>query len=71
MQQRNKMKLKIGKLVKVKKFSRYKLDPYFVGPYQVVKKKFNKVQLMDPDTHTCLERPVHLKNIIKFNTTNV
>jgi len=63
--------IKIGELVKVKKFSRYKLDPYFVGPYQVVKKKFNTVQLMDPNTHTCLERPVHLKNIIKFNTTNV
>ncbi|ORY87177.1 hypothetical protein LY90DRAFT_696625 [Neocallimastix californiae] len=63
--------IKIGELVKVKKFSRYKLDPYFVGPYQVVKKKFNTVQLMDPNTHTCLERPVHLKNIIKFNTTKV
>ncbi|KAG4083321.1 hypothetical protein H8356DRAFT_1338539 [Neocallimastix lanati (nom. inval.)] len=61
--------IKIGELVKVKKFSRYKLDPYFVGPYQVVKKKFNTIQLMVPNTHTCLERPVHLKNIIKFNTT--
>ncbi|KAG4085522.1 hypothetical protein H8356DRAFT_1363896 [Neocallimastix lanati (nom. inval.)] len=61
--------IKIGELVKVKKNSRYKLDPYFVGPYKVVKKKFNTVQLMDPNTYTCLERPVHLKNIIKFNTT--
>jgi len=63
--------IKIGELVKVKKNSRYKLDPYFVGPYKVVKKKFNTVQLMDPNTYTCLERPVHLKNIIKFNTTKV
>ncbi|KAG4088064.1 hypothetical protein H8356DRAFT_1346664 [Neocallimastix lanati (nom. inval.)] len=61
--------IKISDIVKIRNFSRYKLDPYFVEPYQVVKKKFNTVQFMDPNTHTCLERPVHLKNIIKFNTT--
>ncbi|KAG4090211.1 hypothetical protein H8356DRAFT_1343733 [Neocallimastix lanati (nom. inval.)] len=37
----------------------------------LVKKKFNTVQLMDSNTQACLERPVHLKNIIKFNTTMV
>ena len=63
--------IKISDIVKIRNFSRYKLDPYFVEPYQVVKKKFNTVQFMDPNTHTCLERPVHLKNIIKFNTTMV
>jgi len=26
---------------------------------------------MDPTTHTCLERPVHIKNITKYNTIKV
>jgi len=44
--------IKIGRFVKVRKLSRYKLNSYFVWPYQVVKKKFNTVQLIDTNTQT-------------------
>ena len=63
--------IKPGDLVKVRNFSRYKLDPYFVGPYEVKSKQYNTVILMDPNTKRQLERPVHLKNIIKFNSTTI
>ncbi|KAL6611532.1 hypothetical protein U3516DRAFT_551354 [Neocallimastix sp. 'constans'] len=56
-------------LVKVQNFSRFKLDPYFVGPYKVIGKHFNAVKLADPDTGLVLERPVHLKNVQKYKTT--
>ncbi len=58
-----------GDFVKVRNSSRYKLDPYIVGPFKVVSKQYNTVKLIDPNTRLPLERPVHLKNIIKFNTT--
>jgi len=64
-------KIKIGDLVKVRNFSRYKLDPYFVGPFEVTGKQFNTVKLVDPNTKLPLERPVHIKNIIKFNSTTI
>ena len=56
--------------MKIRNFSRYKLDPYFVGPFEVTGKQFNTVKLVDPNTKLPLERPVHIKNIIKFNSTN-
>ena len=63
--------INVGDLVKVKNFTRHKLEPYFVGPYRVIKKQFNTVSLEDPNMKLKLERPVHLKNVIKFNTTLV
>ena len=63
--------IKIGDLVKVRNFSRHKLDPYFVGPYEVKSKQYNTTVLVDPKTKIPLERPVHLKNIIKFNSTTI
>jgi len=63
--------INVGDLVKIRNFSRYKLDPYFVGPYKVVKKNFNTVILADPNTNLEISRPVHLKNIIKFHTTTM
>ncbi|OUM58218.1 hypothetical protein PIROE2DRAFT_16578 [Piromyces sp. E2] len=59
-----------GDLVKVRNFTRHRLDPYFVGPFKVTKKQYNTVTLVDPNTNTKLEHPEHLKNVIKFNTTN-
>jgi len=53
----------------VRNFSRYTLDPYFVGPYEVTGEQFNTVKLVDPNTKLPLERPVNIKNIIKFNST--
>ena len=63
--------INVGDLVKVKNFTRHKLEPYFVGPYIVIRKQFNTVSLEDPNLKLKLERPVHLKNVIKFNTTMV
>ena len=63
--------IKPGDLVKIRNFTRYKLDPYFVGPFEVESKQFNTTKLIDPNTKLPLERPVHLKNIIKFNSTTI
>jgi len=63
--------IQVGDLVKVRNFTRHKLEPYFVGPYKVIKKQFNTVSLADPNLNLKLERPVHLKNVIKFHTTMV
>ena len=63
--------IQVGDLVKVRNFTRHKLEPYFVGPYKVIKKQFNTVSLVDPNLNLKLERPVHLKNVIKFHTTMV
>ena len=63
--------INVGDLVKVKNFTRHKLEPYFVGPYKVIRKQFITVSLEDPNLKLKLERPVHLKNVIKFNTTMV
>jgi len=69
---RNKQnEIKVGDLVKVRNFTRHKLDPYFVGPFKVVKKGFNTVVLADPNTNLEFDRPIHLKNIIKFHTTTM
>ena len=40
------------------------------GSKEELLKQFNTVKLVDPNTKLPLERPVHIKNIIKFNSTN-
>jgi len=54
----------------IRNFTRLKLDPYFTGPFQVTGNYFNTVSLMDPNSEEKLERPVHLKNVIKIPTTS-
>ena len=62
--------IKEGDLVKIRNFNRFKLDPYFTGPFQVTGNYYNTVSLMDPNSEEKLERPVHLKNVIKIPTTS-
>ena len=64
-------RIKPGDLVLVRNFTRTKLEPYFVGPLQVIKKQFNAVTLDDPKSGIQMNRNVHLKNIIKFNSASV
>ena len=64
-------RIKPGDLVLVRNFSRTKLEPYFVGPLQVLKKQFNTVTLVDPKSGIQMNRNVHLKNIVKFNSASV
>ena len=63
--------IKEGDLVLVRNFSRTKLEPYFVGPLKVIKKQFNTVTLADPNTGIQMNRNVHLKNIVKYNSASV
>jgi len=63
--------IKPGDLVLVRNFSRTKLEPYFAGPLQVIKKQFNTVTLADPATGIQMNRNVHLKNIVKFNSASL
>jgi len=58
-------KLQIGDLVYVRNFGRKKLEPYFTGPFRVVKLQFN-TDLSDVNTNILLNRKVHFKNIIKY-----
>ena len=60
--------IKIGDLVLVRNFNRTKLEPYFVGPLQVIKKQFNTVTLADINSGIQMNRNVHLKNIVKYNS---
>lgn len=62
--------IKVNDLVKVRNFSRFKFDPYFVGPFRVVGIHYNTVKLADPKNGLQLERPVHLKNVLKFYTNS-
>jgi len=64
-------RIKPGDLVLVRNFSRTKLEPYFVGPLKVIKKQFNTVTLADPDSGIQVNRNVHLKNIVKYNSASV
>jgi len=59
-------KLQIGDLVYVRNFGRKKLEPYFTGPFRVVKLQFNTATLADVNTNILLNRNVHFKNIIKY-----
>ena len=62
-----KKRYKIGEYVLIKLFNRSKLDPYFYGPFKIVKEpKFNTVVLEDPRTGKLLPRNVHLKNIYPY-----
>ncbi len=62
-----KKKYKPGDYVLIKLINRTKLDPYFYGPFKVVKKpKYNTVVLEDPQTGKLLPRNVHLKNIYPY-----
>ena len=63
-------RIKPGDLVLVRNFNGAKLEPYFVGPIKVVKKQFNTVTLDDPATNIQMNRNVHLKNIVKFNSAS-
>jgi len=64
-------RIKPGDLVLVRNFSRTKLEPYFAGPLEVVKKQYNTVTLADPATGIQMNRNVHLKNIVKFNSATL
>jgi len=57
--------LEIGDKVYVRNFSRTKIEPYFVGPFQIVKIHFNTATLADLNTGELLRRNVHFKNLIK------
>jgi len=62
-----KKKYKVGYYVLIRLFNRSKLDPYFYGPFKVVKEpKYNTVVLEDPNTGKLLSRNVHLKNIYPY-----
>lgn len=62
-----KKKYKVGDYVLIRLFNRSKLDPYFYGPFKVVKEpKYNTVVLEDPNTGKLLSRNVHLKNIYPY-----
>ena len=63
-------RIKPGDSVLVRNFNRTKFEPYFVGPMKVVKKQFNTVTLADPATNIQMNRNVHLKNIVKFNSAS-
>ena len=67
----NGKRIKPGDLVLVRNFSRTKLEPYFVGPLKVIKKQFNTVTLADPNSGIQVNRNVHLKNIVKYNSAAV
>ena len=63
--------IKAGDLVLVRNFSRTKLEPYFVGPLKVIKRQFNTVILADVKTGIQMNRNVHVKNIVKYNSALV
>jgi len=51
----------------IRLIERSKLNPYFYGPYKVVKKqKFNTLVLEDPATEKLLDRNVHIKNVYPY-----
>jgi len=57
-------KYKPGDLVLVRYIGRKKLDPFFLGPYKVLKaSKYNTLVLETIDTHKILERNIHIKNV--------
>ena len=64
-------RIREGDLVLVRNFSRTKLEPYFVGPLKVIKKQFNTVTLADPNSGIQMNRNVHLKNIVKYNSASM
>lgn len=57
-----------GDLVLVKVFNRRKLDPFFTGPLEIIKREFNTVTVCDPITGEIADRNIHLKNIVPYFT---
>ena len=57
---------KPGDLILVRVFNRRKLDPYFTGPLQIVKREMNTVTVCDPISGEIADRNIHLKNIIPY-----
>jgi len=64
---KNKCDYNVGDIVKLRKFNRTKLEPYFIGPYVIKDIYFNTVKLQDYITGKDLSRYVHFKNILPFN----
>jgi len=60
--------LKAGDLVLVRNFSRTKLEPYYNGSFKILKIQFNTATLIDQKTGKQLDRNVHFKNLVKFNS---
>jgi len=57
---------KPGDLVLIRNFNRRKLDPYFIGPLEIIKQQFNTVTVRDPKTKEIVERNIHLKNVVPY-----
>jgi len=57
-------KYKPGDLVLIRYINRKKLDPYFIGPFRVLKSsKYNTLVLETLDTKEILERNIHIKDV--------
>jgi len=57
-------KYKPGDLVLIRYINRKKLDPYFIGPFRVLKSsKYNTLVLQTLDKKTILERNIHIKDV--------
>jgi len=57
-------KYKPGDLVLIRYINRKKLDPYFIGPFRVLKSsKYNTLVLQTLDEKTILERNIHIKDV--------
>jgi len=50
----------------VRIFNIRKLDPYFTGPLQIVKREMNIVTVCDPISGEIADRNIHLKNITLY-----
>ena len=57
-------KYKPGDLVLIRYINRKKLDPYYIGPFRVLKSsKYNTLVLQTIDTKEILERNIHIKDV--------
>jgi len=64
-------KYKPGDLVLIRYINRKKLDPYYIGPFKVLKaSKYNTLVLQTLDTNTILERNIHIKDVKPYLVTN-
>jgi len=64
-------KYKPGDLVLIRYINRKKLDPYYIGPFKVLKaSKYNTLVLQTLDTNTILERNIHIKDVKPYLLTN-
>ncbi len=70
--QKNSMKTTFtpGDLVLVRNFSRRKLDPFFMGPFKIIKMELNTATLCDPISGIIADRNVHKKNLVHYHTWN-